>query len=110
MDREEILKAIMELPKENTYNPISTMNGINVDDLISVVDKFDKIPTYQNLLNKNVNLQQQLKKKNEVIEKACNYCYSEIDKCKYEQSDDEWECCIEELKGVLLILEDKEVE
>lgn len=50
-----------------------------------------------------------IRKQEEVIEKVCNYCYSEIDKCKYEQSDDEWECCIEELEGVLLILEDKEV-
>lgn len=51
------------------------------------------------------NIERQLK---ETINKIKNYCYSEIDKCKYEQSADEWECCIEELKGVLSILKEKE--
>lgn len=50
-----------------------------------------------------------LKKQQEIIDKVKDYCHSEIDKCKYEQSDDEWECCIEELKRVLSILEDKEL-
>ena len=39
MDKEEILKAIMELPNIETDNPISTMTSINVNDLMSAIDK-----------------------------------------------------------------------
>ena len=33
MDKEELLKEIMKLPKVETNNAISSMNSINVDDL-----------------------------------------------------------------------------
>lgn len=40
MNKEELLKAIMKLPKEKTNISITTtMNSINVDDLISAVDR-----------------------------------------------------------------------
>lgn len=65
MNKEELLKAIMELPKTETDNLISTMNSVNVDDLMSAVDRFDKVPTYDELLKEN-------KKQKEVIDKATN--------------------------------------
>lgn len=61
--KEEILKAINELPKVKSDNPISTMNGINVNDLMDAVERFDKVPTYQQLLEENKSLQSQLKAK-----------------------------------------------
>lgn len=63
MNKEELLKAIMKLPKEKTNIPITTMNSINVDDLISSVDRLNKVPTYDELLKEN-------KKQKEVIDKA----------------------------------------
>lgn len=61
MNKEEVLKAIMELPKIETDNPISAMNSINVDDLMSAVDRLNKVPDYNDLLKEN----QELKKKYE---------------------------------------------
>lgn len=66
MDKEELLKKITELPKVKTNNPISTMNNISVDDLMSAVDRFDKVPTYNELLKEN-------KKQKEAINKAIKY-------------------------------------
>lgn len=60
MNKEEFLKAIMELPKVETINPISAMNGINVDDLMSAVDRLNKIPDYNDLLKENKELKKQL--------------------------------------------------
>ena len=65
MSKEELLKAIMELPKTETNNLISSMNSINVDDLMSAVDRLNKIPDYNDLLKEN-------KKQKEVIDKATN--------------------------------------
>ena len=59
MDKEEFLKAIMELPKIETDNPISTMNSINVDDLMSAVDRLNKVPDYNDLLKENKKLKEQ---------------------------------------------------
>lgn len=53
MNKEELLKEIMKLPKAETINPISTMNSINVDDLMSAVDRLNKVPTYDELLKEN---------------------------------------------------------
>ena len=61
MDKEELLKKIMELPKIETNKPISAMNCINIDDLINAVDRFDKVPTYDELLRENKQLQKKLK-------------------------------------------------
>lgn len=56
MNKEEFLKAIMELPKAETINPISAMNSINIDDLMSVIDRLNKTPTYDELLKENKKL------------------------------------------------------
>ena len=50
---EELLKEIMKLPKAEIINPISTMNSINVDDLMSAVDRLNKVPNYDELLKEN---------------------------------------------------------
>jgi hypothetical protein len=76
MNKEEILKEIMELPKIETNNPISAMNGINVDDLMSAIDRFNKIPDYNDLLKENKELKKQLDEY-----KGSHYC-SFIDICK----------------------------
>lgn len=70
MEKEEILKAIMELPRLKANNPISAMVGINVDELMSAVDRFDKIPTYDELLREN-------KKQKEIINKLYKKCKTE---------------------------------
>ena len=62
MDKKELLKAIMELPKIETNNLISSMNGINVDDLMSAVDRLNKDPDYNDLLKEN-------KRQKEVIDR-----------------------------------------
>ena len=56
MNKEEFLKAIMELPKAETINPISAMNSINIDDLMSAIDRLNKTPTYDELLKENKKL------------------------------------------------------
>lgn len=66
MNKEELLKAIMELPKVTVNNPISAMNGINVDDLMNAIDRLNKVPTYDELLKEN-------KKQKEAIDKAIKY-------------------------------------
>ena len=60
MNKKELLKEIMELPKVETINPISTMSGINVDDLMSAIDRLNKIPDYNDLLKENQELKKQL--------------------------------------------------
>lgn len=69
MNKKEILKAIMELPKGETNNSISTMNSINVNDLMSAIDRLNKVPTYDELLKEN-------KKQKEVIDKVYKKCQS----------------------------------
>ena len=70
MNKEELLKEIMKLPKVETINPISAMNVINVDDLMSAVNRFDKVPDYNDLLKENQELKKQLKKYQKELEKA----------------------------------------
>lgn len=66
MTKEDILKAITELPKVENKQVISSMNAINVDDLINAVDRFNKVPDYNDLLKEN-------KKQKEVIDEAVKY-------------------------------------
>lgn len=42
------------------------MNSINVDDLMSAIDRLNKVPTYDELLKEN-------KKQKEVIDKVIKY-------------------------------------
>ena len=73
MNKEELLKALEELSKAKTDNPISAMNSINVDDFMSAVDRLNKVPTYDVLLKEN-------KKQKEIIDKAKVYINENKDK------------------------------
>lgn len=96
MEKEEILKAIMELPKVETNNPISTMYGIDVDDLKNAIDRLNKIPSYDELLREN-------KKQKEIIDKAKEFV---IDyKNQWTKTDD----VVGDMQMLSNILEDKEV-
>ena len=66
MNKEEFLKAIENVSKTDSINPISAYNSINVEDLASAIDRFKKVPTYDELLKEN-------KKYKEVIDKAIEY-------------------------------------
>ncbi len=67
MNKEEFLKVIMELPKVETDTPISAYGSINVDDLISAVDRLNKVPTYDELLRENQQLKDNWNKLKEYI-------------------------------------------
>lgn len=60
MNKEELLKALEKLPKVETNNAVGSMDGINIDDLMSAVDRFNKVLDYNDLLKEN----KQLKKQN----------------------------------------------
>ena len=53
MNKEEFLKAIENIPKIDSINSISAYNSINVEDLANAVDRFKKVPTYDELLKEN---------------------------------------------------------
>ena len=74
MNKEELLKEIMKLPKIETDNPICTMNGINVDELMSAIDRLNKIPDYNDLLKENKQLKDNW---NKLKEWASNFYNSE---------------------------------
>ena len=78
MNKEEFLKAIENVPKTDSINSISSYNSINVEDLANAVDRFDKVPTYDELLKEN-------KKQKEVIDKANKKLNNFIDCCKAEK-------------------------
>lgn len=98
MDKEELLKELEKLPKVETNNPISTMNGINIDDLMSAVDRLNKVPTYDELLREN-------KKQKKAIDKAIEYINGQIISYDFEEdSGVDCECdgfkLLDILKGV----------
>lgn len=53
MTKEDILKAITELPKEENKQVLSSMNAINVDELMNAIDRFNKVPAYNDLLKEH---------------------------------------------------------
>lgn len=67
MNKEELLKEIMELPMVETINPISAMNGINVDDLMRAFDRLNEIPDHNDLLKENKELKKQLEQYEEEV-------------------------------------------
>ncbi len=64
MTREELLKELGKLPKLETNNLVSTMNAINVDDLMNAVDRLNKIPDYNDLLKENQELEKRVEELN----------------------------------------------
>lgn len=73
MNKEELLKEIMKLPKAEIINLISAMNVINVDDLISAIDRLNKIPDYNDLLKENKQLKDNWNKLKEYANKMHKY-------------------------------------
>ena len=59
MNKEKIIERDCGTSKIETNNPIITMNSITVDDLMSVIDRLNKVPDYNDLLKEN----QELKRK-----------------------------------------------
>lgn len=60
MSEEEFDELINTIPKVENDNPISSMNNINVEDLRNAVERLKKIPTYQDLLKENQELNKKL--------------------------------------------------
>lgn len=58
---DNLVDEIMNIPSEKNNNCVSTYGSINVDDLISNVKEFKKIPTFDNLLKENQKLKEQQK-------------------------------------------------
>lgn len=85
MTKEELLKEIMKLPKAETDNTINTMNRINIDDLMSAIDRLNKVPTYDDLLKENKKLKEALEAKSYC--KYANKC-DEFDDCSREEYED----------------------
>ena len=78
MTIEEFDKAMENIPKIQTNNPISSMNSINVDELRKTAEIFKRIPTFDDLQKENNKLlreNQQLKEQLEASERARNNCY-----------------------------------
>ena len=85
---DELLKTI---PKQNNQC-ISTYGGIDVDNLKQVVDKFKKIPNYDELIKINNNLEQALDEIKKILRQP-QFEYDNIP-CNYE--DD-----IEKIKEII---------
>ena len=84
MTKEELLKKIMELPKEESKNSATSFCGINVEDLMITINRFDKIPTYDELLREN-------KRQQEVIDKITSRLeYYLIGNLKYQSAQEEF--------------------
>lgn len=75
MTKDELLKELEKITTIDTNNPISTMNSINVDDLMSAVDRLNKIPDYNDLLKEN----QELKKQLEETDRKLFFTKNELD-------------------------------
>lgn len=52
MTKEELLKAVSEIPKTKTKNGSIAYNSVSVTELANVVNRFKKIPNYNDLLLK----------------------------------------------------------
>lgn len=93
MDKEETILYLRHLKDEGYIFSDFNLNH--------VLDFIDELQEQRNNLLKRLDKEQSIRKE------AIEYCNENIIICKNEQSTDEWECCIDELKGVLSIL-DKE--
>ena len=70
MNKEEFLKAIENVPKTDSINSISSYNSINIEDLANAVNRFKKVPTYDELLKENQELKKQVEEYENELEKA----------------------------------------
>lgn len=63
---DDLVREIMNFPKVESNNPVSTMHGFDVDTLINTPRDFKRLPTYDEVLKQN-------QKYKEVIDKAIKY-------------------------------------
>lgn len=83
MNKEELLKEIMKLPKVETNNPISTMTSINIDDLMSAIDRLNKVPDYNDLLKENQELKKQLEEYKKKLMRITKMEIKQIDEATF---------------------------
>ena len=50
---DDLVKEIMNFPKVESNNPVSTMYGFDVDTLINTLRDFKRLPTYDEILKQN---------------------------------------------------------
>ncbi len=70
---DNLVDEIMNIPVEKNNNCLSSYGSINVDDLIDSIKELRKVPTYDELLRENEKLKEQLKQKEDIINKAKEY-------------------------------------
>lgn len=104
MNKEELLKEIMKLPKVETNNAISCMDSINVDDLMNAVDRLNKVPDYNDLLKENKELKRQIEDISEELELVrCDLYNRTSERDSYEREINE---CLSQQKEFIKYLED----
>ena len=85
---DKLVDEIMNIPCEKNNNCLSTYGSINVDDLISNIKEFRKIPIFDNLLKENKKLKEQLKQKQDIINKVEDYIIkNNLFKYKYDEEE-----------------------
>ena len=89
MNKEEFLKTIENLPKTDSINSISSYNSINIKDLANAVNRFKKVPTYDELLKEN----KQLKEKYENAVADYETTMSELQELKKQVEEKENIAC-----------------
>lgn len=70
---DNLVNEIMNIPVEKNNNCLSSYGSINVDGLIDSIKELRKIPSFDNLLKENKKLKEQLKQKEDIINKAKEY-------------------------------------
>lgn len=75
MTLEDFDRTILDIPKTKTEEAISAYSSINLDHLRDVAERFRKIPTYEEVLNKNIRLN---KERQELID----YLQEQIKRCE----------------------------
>lgn len=114
MTREEFIKQRCEIDKiteeefEKRYRVVKCNCEQPYCKGYRCLDLDGLLKENQELKESIEHLKKENKKQKNILDEIYNHCESRINVCKSLQSDDEWECCIAELDGVISIL--KEVE
>ena len=89
MNKEEFLKAISEIPKTSIPNTISAYGAINVEQLANAVERFKKIPNYDELLKENQQLKEKVNQletnRDEVINMINNFTQRSLNEIEIRQ-------------------------
>lgn len=108
MTIEEFDKAMENIPKIQTNNPISSMNSINADELRKTAEIFKRIPTFDDLqkennklLKENQQLKEQLERSERVRKEAIEYIKGAGEMATYTKSIALYEEELEELLDIL---------